>query len=307
MPSDGELTPIPARPRRTLAAAAAELPAGAPFARHDNVRDEVAVSGVWQRRDEATIRNELGREFACCENIDIQIGRVLERLRAIGQLENTYILYTADHGIAIGRHGLQGKQNLYEHTWRVPLIVKGPGIRPGARVQGNVYLLDILATVCDLAGIKAPEANEGISFKPVLEGRQPAVRDVLYGVYSGGTKPGTRSVRKGDWKLIQYDVHDGRVRRHQLFNLADNPHELLAEHHDPRIIARTGAAPARHQVDLADDPAHAARLKEMQDLLLAEMCRLEDPWRLWNQPGDGLSPSPVPLPRQPKTKKVKPR
>jgi len=281
---------------------------GHPFAHgHDNVRDEVAVSGVWQRRDEATIRNELGREFACCENIDIQIGRVLERLRAIGQLENTYILYTADHGIAIGRHGLQGKQNLYEHTWRVPLIVKGPGIRPGARVQGNVYLLDILATVCDLAGIKAPEANEGISFKPVLEGRQPAVRDVLYGVYSGGTKPGTRSVRKGDWKLIQYDVHDGRVRRHQLFNLADNPHELLAEHHDPRIIARTGAAPARHQVDLADDPAHAARLKEMQDLLLAEMRRLEDPWRLWNQPGDGLSPSPVPLPRQPKTKKVKPR
>lgn len=73
---------------------------------HDDVRDEVAVSGVWDRRDAVTIRNELGREFACGENIDIQIGRVLDRLRAMGELDNTYILYTADHGMAIGRHGL---------------------------------------------------------------------------------------------------------------------------------------------------------------------------------------------------------
>ncbi|NLX96843.1 MAG: sulfatase-like hydrolase/transferase [Rhodopirellula sp.] len=274
---------------------------------HDDVRDEVAVSGVWQRRDEVTIRNELGREFACGENIDIQIRRVLDRLRAMGELENTYILYTADHGMAIGRHGLQGKQNLYEHTWRTPLIVKGPGIQPGSRAQGNVYLLDILATLCDLAGIQAPHTNEGISFKPVLEGKQSTIRDVLYGVYNGGTKPGMRSLKKGDWKLIQYDVYDGQVRRNQLFNLADNPHEFLAEHHDPQVIARTGVAPAQHQVDLADDPAHAAKLKEMQGLLLAEMRRLDDPWRLWNQPDDGLAPPPTPLPRQPKAKRVKPR
>jgi arylsulfatase A-like enzyme len=98
---------------------------------HSDVRDEKAVSGVWDRRDEATIRNEIGRDYACSEIIDIQIGRVLARLEEMGELENTYIFYTADHGIAIGRHGLQGKQNLYEHTWRVPMIVKGPGIKPG--------------------------------------------------------------------------------------------------------------------------------------------------------------------------------
>ena len=106
---------------------------------HPGLRDEVAVSGVWERRDERTIRNELGREFACSENIDIQIGRVLEQLEAMGELDNTYIFYTADHGIAIGRHGLQGKQNLYQHTWRVPFIVKGPGIKPGSR-GGRQYL-----------------------------------------------------------------------------------------------------------------------------------------------------------------------
>ena len=64
---------------------------------------------------------------------------------------------------------MQGKQNLYEHSWRVPLIVKGPGIKPGSRAEGNVYLLDVLATLCDIAGFPAPESNEGLSFKPVLD------------------------------------------------------------------------------------------------------------------------------------------
>ena len=160
------------------------------------------------RRDPATMRNELGREFACSENIDTQLARVLAKLEASGELDNTYVIYTSDHGMAIGRHGLQGKQNLYEHTWRVPMIVRGPGIKQGTRAQGNVYLLDCLATLCDFAGITPPSSNEGQSFRTVLEGQRDTVRDVLFGVYSGGSKPGIRSVRKGDWKLIQWDVLD---------------------------------------------------------------------------------------------------
>ncbi len=251
-----------------------------PFDNSDlGVRDEAAVSGVWQRRDEATIRNENGREFACVENIDLQIGRVLERLRAMGELENTYILYTADHGIAIGRHGLMGKQNLYQHTWRVPFIVKGPGLPAGRRVEGNIYLLDLLATFCDLAAITPPATNEGLSFKPVLTGEKATVRDVLYGAYAGGAKPGMRCVKQGDWKLIQYESADGKARHTQLFNLAENPHELLPEHGHP---------------NLADDPAHAAKLAEMKALLLAEMRRLNDPWRFSDQPDDNLPPPPAP-------------
>ena len=260
------------------------------------LRDEESVSGVWKRRDERTMRNELGRQFACSENIDIQIGRVLEKLEAMGELENTYVFYTSDHGMAIGRHGLQGKQNLYEHTWRVPFIAKGPGIKAGTRVPGNIYLLDVLGTLCDLAGIQAPATNEGVSFRPVLEGKRPTVRDVLYGVYSGGTKPGMRSVRKGDWKLIKYDVLNGQVRETQLFNLAENPWEFLAEHQDPKVSALTGHTPAKQQRNLASDPRHAAKLAEMEALLLAEMRRLDDPYRLWNQPRDGLVPPPEPPP-----------
>lgn len=240
---------------------------------HPGLRDEVRVPGVWEKRDERTIRNEIGRQFACSENIDIQIGRVLDKLKAMGELDNTYIVYTADHGMAIGRHGLQGKQNLYEHTWRVPLIVVGPGIKPGSRAPGNTYLLDTLATLCELTGVPIPKTNEGTSFAPVLFGKKQTVRDTVYGVYCGGTKPGMRSIRRGDWKLIKYDVLDGTVRKTQLFNLADNPHECIDEHDKDGKLT-----------NLADDPKHANKRKELETLLLSEMKRLDDPYRLWDQP-----------------------
>jgi len=261
---------------------------GHPFDNTDmNVRDEVAVSGVWKHRDEASIRNEIGRQYACSDNIDIQIGRVLKRLEESGELDNTYIIYTADHGIAIGHHGLMGKQNLYQHCWRVPFIVKGPGIAAGRRVEGNIYLLDVLATLCDLAGIQPPQTSEGTSFKPVLTGEKQAMRDVLYGAYAGGAKPGMRCVKHGDWKLIQYESADGKAKHTQLFNLAENPDELLPEHGKP---------------NLADDPKHAEKLAEMKKLLLSEMRRLDDPWRFADQPGDDL---PVPPATAKKAKKAK--
>lgn len=250
---------------------------------HPGLRDEVDVEGVWDRRDEQTIRNELGREFACSENIDRQIGRVLDRLEQLGQLENTLVIYTADHGMAIGRHGLQGKQNLYQHTWRVPMIARGPGISAGTRAEGNVYLLDLLATLCDYCQVPVPESNEGVSFCRVLRGEQSQVRDVLYGVYNGGTKPGQRSVKQGDWKLIEWDVLDGKVRRTQLFNLRENPLEFLEEHQSDAVRQLTGSVPSATQLNLADDPRHAEKLEEMRGLLQSEMQRLDDPWKLWYQ------------------------
>ncbi len=243
------------------------------FHGHPELRDEENVSGVWKRRDEQTVRNELGREFACSENIDIQLGKVLKKLEEMGELDNTYVIYTSDHGMSIGRHGLMGKQNLYEHTWRVPFFVNGPGIKAGSRVEGNIYLLDILPTVCDLAGIEIPSTVNGTSFKPVLMGEKESIRDVQYGVYSGGTKPGMRCVKKGDWKLIKYDVMDGQVRETQLFNLAANPHEYLPEH------GKTGEM----ETNLAGNPKYAEKLAEMEALLLEQMKINNDPYRLWDQ------------------------
>ena len=93
-------------------------------------------------------------------------------------------------------------------------------------------------------------------------------------------------MRKGYWKLIKYDVLEGKVRQTQLFNLKDNPEEILIEHHAPEVVAKTGYQPNEKQVNLADDPKFARKRKEMETLLLAEMHRLEDPFRFWDQPQD---------------------
>lgn len=251
---------------------------------HPGLRDEEKVEGVWNNRDEATIRNEIGREYACSENIDIQVGRVLAKLEETGELANTYVIYTSDHGIAIGRHGLTGKQNLYEHTWRVPMLIRGPGIAAGSRARGNIYLMDVLATLCDLTGVQPPATSEGKSFASVLFGKQTQVRDTLYGVYSGGTKPGMRAVRQGEWKLIKYDVLDGAVRETQLFNLRENPHEFLKQHQNPSTIELTGAAPTSQQRNLAGDARYEDKQKQLEALLLKQQIAHDDPYRLWDQP-----------------------
>lgn len=250
---------------------------------HPDLRDECKVFGVMERRDELTIRNEKGKEFACIENIDIQIGRVLEALEKTGELDNTYIIFTADHGIAVGKHAYMGKQNLYEHTFRVPFIVKGPNVKKNATSVGNIYLMDLLPTFCDMAGIEAPEGLDGKSFKSVVEGKEQTIRETLYGVYCGGTKPGIRCVKNGDWKLVKYDVLDGTVRKTQLFNLKENPNELTIEHHSPEVVAMLGNTPDANQVDLADDPRYSDKLAEMEALLLEQMEQTGDPYRLWDQ------------------------
>lgn len=107
-----------------------------------------------------------------------------------------------------------------------------------------------------------------------------------------------RSASKGDWKPIKYDVMNGTARETQQFNLAENPNELIEQHHDPKVVDLTGTTPDTTQVNLAKDPKYAGKLKEMEELLLAEMCSLNDPWRLWNQPDDGLAPPTVPEPRK---------
>ena len=243
------------------------------FHGHPGLRDEERVSGVWKKRDENTVRNELGREYACSENIDIQLNKVLKKIEAMGELDNTYIVYTSDHGIAIGRHGLMGKQNLYEHTWRVPFIIKGPGIEAGKRVKGDVYLADILPTFCELANIEIPKTVQSKSFKSILDGKEESIRDIMYGVYCGGTKPGMRSVKKDNWKLIKYDLMDGSIQKTQLFNLEENPHEYLIAHKRDNEL----------ETNLAGNPKYKDKLEEMEALLLEQMETYGDPYRLWNQ------------------------
>ena len=241
---------------------------------HLNVRDEINVSGFQNYRTEAVIRNEIGRNFACVDWIDQQVGRVLARLEdpngdgdtADSVMDNTYIVFTSDHGIAIGRHGLQGKQNLYEHTWRVPYIVRGPGIAAGSTSDALIHLHDTFPTFADLANIDLPptiDDNDGKSFRAVLEGSQEAHRDYVYGIYAGGNKPGMRAITDGRWKLIKYDVAANATQVTQLFDLQQNPFELLPEHGVP---------------DLADHPAYSLIRQELEEQLMRARKNFADPY-----------------------------
>ncbi len=254
------------------------VPANFPFHPFDfghlNVRDEVNAPGILQYRTEAVVRNEIGRNFACVDWIDQQVGRILDRLEdpnddgddSDSVLDNTYIVFTSDHGIAIGRHGLQGKQNLYEHTWRVPYIVRGPGIAAGSRSDALVYLHDSFPTFCDLAGLDLPatiDGNDGQSFRSVLEGGSSSHRDHHYGIYAGGDKPGMRAVTDGRFKLIKYDVDNDAVQVTQMFDLETNPYELLPEHGTPNI---------------ATLPAYAALRQDLEEELMQQRVDNADPY-----------------------------
>ena len=243
---------------------------------HLNVRDEVNVAGFLNYRTEPVIRNEIGRNFACVDWIDQQIGRVLARLEdpngdgstSDSVIDDTYIVFTSDHGIAIGRHGLQGKQNLYEHTWKVPYIVRGPGISPNSESDALIYLHDTFPTFCDLADIAPPDtidANDGQSFREVLEGDSETFREYVYGLYAGGDKPGMRAVTDGRFKLIKYDVAANATQETQLFDLETNPFELLPEHGIP---------------NLANHPAYALIRQELEEQLMQMRKDLGDPYAL---------------------------
>jgi len=170
------------------------------------------------------VKVELQHYFALISDVDAQVGRMIAALEAAGQLQNTLIVYTSDQGLAMGSHGLLGKQNQYEHTSRVPLIFAGPGVPLGAQKDALCYLRDLFPTFCDAAGIPVPDTVQGQSLLPVIRGEKDGVRDEIIGYFTDTQ----RMISDGRWKLIVYP----QVRRAQLFDEKEDPeemHDLSAE------------------------------------------------------------------------------
>jgi arylsulfatase A-like enzyme len=145
-------------------------------------------------------------------------------------------VFTSDQGLAIGSHGLLGKQNLYEHSVRAPLIVRGPGLARG-RSDALVYLYDLVPTLCELLGVEPPAGIDGRSLVPVLHGERTSVRDSVFLAY----KDVQRAVTDGRWKLIRYP----KVDRTQLFDLEHDPHETDDLSGDPAQTRRVEQLTAR--------------------------------------------------------------
>ena len=169
-------------------------------------------------RTEAAVRQHIAAYYAMITHLDAQIGRVLQVLKETGHAEDTIIVFNGDNGLAVGRHGLMGKQNLYDHSVRTPLIIAGPGIPAGKRCDALVCQHDLFPTLCWPAGVDVPASVEGKSLLPLISGSQPAVHDSVFAAY----RDVQRMVRVGNYKLIEYP----KVRRTQLFDLSADPDEM---------------------------------------------------------------------------------
>jgi arylsulfatase A-like enzyme len=192
--------------------------------------------GAWPRT-EPMIRQQLAEYFGMITHLDGQVGRILKALRQTGQAENTIIIYAADNGLALGSHGLLGKQSVFEHSMHVPLIVAGPGIPAGRSTQAFTYLLDLYPTLCDLTGVPAPAGLEGENLRPLWEGRQKSVRDSVFLPFLQVQ----RAVRDERWKLIAYP----KLGHLQLFDLQNDPDEVT------------------NVVDRAENTGHVQRLQQL--------------------------------------------
>jgi len=187
-----------------------------PFDQGDNrLRDEILAPFP---RTEEVVKVHRGEYYAIISHMDEQIGRILEALKASGKADNTYVIFSADHGLAMGEHGLMGKQNQYDHSIRVPMIFMGPSIAKGRQVKSMVYIHSLFATTCEIAGIQVPPTVEFPSIKSLLHGETEGIHPFIYGSYRNFQ----RMARDEKYKLIVYP----HVEEVQLFDLETDPLEL---------------------------------------------------------------------------------
>lgn len=156
--------------------------------------------------------------YAIITHMDEQIGRILDALEETGQADNTWIFFTADHGLACGHHGLLGKQNMYDHSVRVPFVVCGPSAPANKTNNRRIYLQSVMATALKLAGADRPDHVQFDSLLSALNEERTDKRGTAYGAYTDHQ----RMITVNDDKLILYP----KISKRLLFNLKSDPREM---------------------------------------------------------------------------------
>lgn len=198
-------------------------------------------------RPKDVISDQLCEYYGHITYLDEQVGRILAALDKSGHGKDTVVLYAADHGLALGSHGLLGKQSVYEDSMKCPLIVAGPGVPAGKSTTAFSYLLDIFPTLCDVVGVKPPGPMAGYSLRAIWAGEKDRVRDSVFLPFSGLM----RAVRDERWKLIVYPP----INYRELFDLKNDPDETK---------------------NLGEDPAHLKEIDRLTVLLKAWQLRVGD-------------------------------
>lgn len=189
--------------------------------------------------------------YAMIENLDLQFGRILDHLESSGQIDNTVIIFTSDHGEMLGDHGLLYKGcRFFEGLVHVPLIVAGPGVPKGQRSQAMVESIDIAPTLLDLAGIDISDAIQGQSLTGTVFAGAEAHKDTVVTDFNDslGSSEVTQDTRAsmtcdGRYKLVVYHSHSGLG---ELFDLREDPGEFHCLWRDPGHAALKSELIARH-------------------------------------------------------------
>jgi arylsulfatase A-like enzyme len=195
---------------------------------HGNLRGRDEQLLPWPRTEQL-VREDLAVYYAVVSHLDDQVGRILQALRDVGDADDTIVIFTSDHGLAMGSHGLRGKQNMYEHTVRVPLVLAGPGIPAGGRSDAFVYLRDLYPTICQLADASVPPSVRARSAVPILSDPDASIHSHVFAYFRNFQ----RMISSSRWKLIHYPQLD----RYQLFDLQTDPSELTDRSADPSVAA----------------------------------------------------------------------
>ncbi len=188
-----------------------------------NLRDEKLAPFP---RTEYSVRVNRQEYYAIITHMDHQIGRIIEALEVSGQRKNTWIFFSADHGLSVGHHGLIGKQNMYDHSARVPFMVVGPGVEKGKKIDAPIYLQDIMPTSLELAEVAKPEHVDFHSLIPLLSGETTkSSYPAIYGSYIDLQ----RMVKQDGYKLILYP----KISKARLYHVAEDPQELRDVFNNP--------------------------------------------------------------------------
>jgi arylsulfatase A-like enzyme len=243
-------------------------------------------NGVWISqydyvKSPVKLRERMVRICQTITGVDRFVGQLREQLEHLGLADNTIIVFSTDHGIHFGEHGIGGKVFMYEEDLRIPLVVHDPRLprkAAGQRREELVVVEDLAPTVLELCGLDASPGMQGESLVPILEGETPAWRDAFFAenLFDHQNYPRCEAVRTTDWKYIRYfrrtedpasagkrirgtldPYSESRLKTlrgeepvyEELYHLAEDPHE---------------------ETNLADDPAHAAKLAEMQKRIQEE-------------------------------------
>lgn len=216
---------------------------------YDLMSKAVGIASEWRRDD---FRLYLHDYYRMVEAVDREIGRVLAELKSQGLAGSTVVALASDHGEGLGGHRWVQKASFYEEAVRVPLMMAGPGILAGRRVQGLATLLDILPTFCDYAGADLPALARGQSLRASLEGQpleRPSVVSELR--YENAGREG-RMLRTAQHKYI---VFNSGPRAEQLFNLELDPGENrnLARDQDLKPVIERHRALLRSEMEKTGD------------------------------------------------------